>query len=122
MAELSERPLRVVVDDLHSGATVVRVSGEVDLSTVGGLRAPLDELAGEGRDVTVDLGEVTFIDASGLGALVGARDALARAGHTLMLRSPSSCVERPSAAPGTWTITPAGLCTGAVLVRRGRET
>jgi len=47
MAELSEQPL-CRCRRLHGGATVVRVSGEIDLSTVGGLRAPLDELAGEG--------------------------------------------------------------------------
>jgi len=61
------------------GHAVVTVAGEVDIATVAQLREPLFELAADGRPLVVDLDQVSFIDASGLGALVGA--ARRAAGH-----------------------------------------
>lgn len=47
---------------------VVVVAGELDGSTVGGLRSLLDGSAAD--HVAVDLGGVTFVDSSGIEALV----------------------------------------------------
>jgi anti-anti-sigma factor len=59
------------------GAHVVVVSGELDLSTVGGLRRRLDAaLAAGAPRLVVDLDAVTHMDSSGLAALL---DALQRA-------------------------------------------
>ena len=53
------------------GCVIAAITGEIDISTVGGLRERLFELA-EGREpLIVDLDRVTFIDSAGLGALVG---------------------------------------------------
>jgi anti-sigma B factor antagonist len=58
----------------------VLVAGEVDLATVGGLRDQITELLDVGwRDVLIDLREVTFMDTSGVHALLDA-DQRARAG------------------------------------------
>lgn len=54
------------------GVVVVAVTGDVDISTVSGLRDALFKPAGSGRTLIVDLNGVTFIDSAGLGALVGA--------------------------------------------------
>ena len=54
------------------GTAVITVTGEVDIATVAGLRDRLFTLAGTSRSVIVDLDQVSFIDAAGLGALVGA--------------------------------------------------
>lgn len=54
------------------GCVVVAVSGEIDITTVAGLRERLFELADEGDPLIVDLDRITFIDSAGLGALVGA--------------------------------------------------
>ena len=51
---------------------VITVTGEVDIATVAGLRDRLFTLADTSRSVIVDLDQVSFIDAAGLGALVGA--------------------------------------------------
>ena len=48
------------------------VAGEIDIATVAGLRERLVALAAGGRPLVVDLDQVSFIDAAGLGALVGA--------------------------------------------------
>jgi anti-sigma B factor antagonist len=55
------------------GVAVLLVRGEVDVSTAPELGNRLFSLADEGRrDVVVDLSEVTFVDSTALGVLVGA--------------------------------------------------
>jgi anti-sigma B factor antagonist len=54
------------------GYTIVVVAGEVDIATVTRLRESLFGLAASGRTLVVDLDQVSFIDSSGLAALVGA--------------------------------------------------
>jgi anti-anti-sigma factor len=63
------------------GAVIATVTGEIDISTVSGLREALFKLADTGQALIVDLNKVTFIDSAGLGALIGAyRQATARGG------------------------------------------
>jgi anti-sigma B factor antagonist len=54
------------------GCVVVTVAGEVDIATVARLRARLSALAVGGVPLVADLDQVSFIDATGLGALAGA--------------------------------------------------
>jgi anti-sigma B factor antagonist len=71
-AELSVE-FGISVDESHDRFVVVSVSGEVDVMTAPRLRARLVELAGEGKvNLIVDLEQVSFLDSSGLAALVGA--------------------------------------------------
>jgi len=53
------------------GHAIVTAAGEIDISTVTLLRDCLFELAAAGRPLVVDLDQVSFIDSSGLAALVG---------------------------------------------------
>ena len=77
----------------HGGVAIVAVAGEVDLATVSELRSALNRVIAPPRqEVVVDLAAVEFIDASGIGALVGA--AAARAGVRFRLKAPSPPVER----------------------------
>ncbi len=50
---------------------LVAVAGEIDIATVAPLREHLRPLAASGRPLIADLDQVSFIDAAGLGALVG---------------------------------------------------
>jgi anti-sigma B factor antagonist len=54
------------------GYVVVTVVGEVDIATVPRLRERLSALSADGVPLVADLDQVSFIDATGLGALVGA--------------------------------------------------
>jgi anti-sigma B factor antagonist len=52
---------------------VIRASGEIDVATSPLLRSELATVIGSApASVTVDLAQVSFIDSSGLGVLVGA--------------------------------------------------
>jgi anti-sigma B factor antagonist len=62
---------------------IAAVTGDVDISTVAQLRECLFELADRGGTLIVDLNRVTFIDSSGLGALVGAARRAAAHGDSL---------------------------------------
>jgi anti-anti-sigma factor len=77
------------------GVAIVVVAGEVDPATVSELRNTLSRVIAPPRqEVVVDLAAVEFIDASGVGALVGAAAAAGRAGVKFRLKAPSAPVER----------------------------
>jgi anti-sigma B factor antagonist len=52
---------------------VIAASGEIDIDTVDLLRGAISDALQSGvRDLTIDLDEVSYLDSSGLGVLVGA--------------------------------------------------
>ena len=72
------------------------LSGEVDLAVAPALRQVGSEAVTEvapGR-LVVDVGEVTFIDSSGLGALIALRNAAQESGTSLVLVGVSPVVNR----------------------------
>ena len=76
---------------------LVEVVGSVDLDTAPILRRALaDALAdlGRGQTLVVDLSAVDFIDAAGMGVLVGTANQARRGGGQLALCSPSPAVRR----------------------------
>jgi anti-sigma B factor antagonist len=74
-----------------SGALVVRVTGEVDMSNAGKVRAVVDGVTGTGVDRLIfDLGGLEFIDSSGLAVLLAAAQKV----PSVQLRNPSPIVRR----------------------------
>ncbi|MEV4183753.1 STAS domain-containing protein [Streptosporangium canum] len=74
--------------DRHMTATVVTVSGDLDLDAAPALRRKLTTALNSHREVVLDLSEVEFMECAGLGALVHARnqaDLAARLPKTLAL-------------------------------------
>jgi anti-anti-sigma factor len=63
---------------------VVTITGEVDLSAAAAVEGAISDEAGSGN-VVADLSGVTFIDSTGLRALVAAKDSLAAGSRTLVL-------------------------------------
>ncbi len=76
----------------HDGVCVVRMSGELDLASADRLASLLAELSE--TTVVVDLAELTFIDSSGIAALVAAKDRLGSTGRELVLTRPQPNVDR----------------------------
>lgn len=84
-------PLSIEVvnyDDSH----VIYLRGELDASCAAGLSDRLDELAHS--TVTVDLRDLMFIDAAGLGALISARNRIVARGDDLTLVNARGLVHR----------------------------
>jgi anti-sigma B factor antagonist len=70
-------------DRREAGYVFVTVAGEVDIATVPWLRERLSALAAAGVPLVADLDQVSFIDASGLGALAWAARQAAAQGVSL---------------------------------------
>jgi anti-sigma B factor antagonist len=76
---------------LDAGVAVVTVTGEVDVATCGVLRDGLLRAVtdGNGRGLVVNLAEVSFLDSTGLGVLVGVWHRVEAGGGCLAVAAPS---------------------------------
>lgn len=91
----------VVSVSTDSTRTVVTVSGEIDLATQGQLRAQLNELIVAGKvNLVLDLSGVSFVDSTGLGALIGARRRVHAFNGSLALVIPNESVMKVFAITG----------------------
>jgi anti-sigma B factor antagonist len=75
-------------------ATRLSVHGQLDLTAVGAFDEALTEAARGGGCVEIDLGEVDFIDGSGLRMLMDAENHARHASHRLRVVAASRCVRR----------------------------
>lgn len=75
-----------------SAVVVLSPTGELDLATSTALRDALAEACDQGLVVVVDLAEVTFVDSTALGVLVGAARRLQAGGCHLTVRNASGRV------------------------------
>ncbi|WP_170154233.1 STAS domain-containing protein [Actinoplanes italicus] len=71
------------------GASVVRVAGDVDLSTAARLRTAFEAALEESAWVIVDLRRAESVDSVGLGVLIAVREAARRRGGDLLLATAS---------------------------------
>lgn len=86
--------LTATLDDLGDGNAAVHVSGEIDISSAEVITARFQEIAsGHYRNVILDTSEVTFMDSSGLHALIECKRALHDSGTRVILVS-SKAVKR----------------------------
>jgi len=93
----ARQPLEVTVDQLAHGLVLVKVRGAIDSSTAPDLRRKLLGLAaphGTFTRVLLDLSEVSFLDHSGLDALLQLQDRWSAGDGSLELLTPSSSVVR----------------------------
>jgi anti-sigma B factor antagonist len=79
--------------ETNASARTLRLIGELDMASAPQLNALLAHVADESSDLTLDLSELTFMDSTGLHAVVDLARAL-DACATLMLLSPSPTVAR----------------------------
>ena len=80
--------------DQMGGCAVVHAGGEIDASTVHALDAAISEAASLASNVVVDLAQVTFVDSSGLGALIVARHSAREHRGSISLVAPPPAVRR----------------------------
>ena len=75
------------------GIGVVSARGRLNMVSAGQLRETLTELVGQGTvRIVVDLGETTFVDSSGLGAIIAGLKTARQAGGDLQVARPNPAV------------------------------
>jgi anti-sigma B factor antagonist len=73
----------------------------LDLAGVPDLRSQLAALVAEGGRVTIDLSELSFIDSTGLGLMLGTQRTAAETGCEVVFRRPQPAVRRLLEITGT---------------------
>ena len=93
--------LFTVSSDLSPGVVTVVVTGEVDLDTAPTMRDEVLRHLHGGAAVHLDLGDVTFMDSSGLQVLLAATHQASLVGAELRMVRVSARVQRLLALTGT---------------------
>lgn len=105
---------RAVQVDADTGIVTLWLVGDLDIECVGDLVATMARLAGaQARQLTLDVGAVTFLDCAALGGLTRAAAAAAHQGIQVGLCNASPAVRRLTAA-----IDRAGLTRPKLLADR----
>jgi anti-sigma B factor antagonist len=86
------------------GTLTVAPSGELDLASAGRLFALLREAQGRGEAVDLDLGQLTFMDSTGLALLIEASCDAQADGWALRIHNPSPPVARVIEMTRTQTV------------------
>ena len=95
MTELAAAPFSVGVSQVSRGRFLVRVSGELDLTTAAQVREKVLELLGRHAEkISLDCSELTFIDSAGIGVLVGAEKRARIQACEFVVCRPTSAVMR----------------------------
>jgi anti-anti-sigma factor len=82
------------VEPRSAVGAVIRLEGRLDLLSAAAVKTMLSETVTQGRrHLVVDLAEVTSIDSSGLGALIGGLKATRLAGGDLRVARPNQQVQ-----------------------------
>lgn len=85
-------PMEYKVEPLADQRAVISISGRLDASNAAELKTVLKEAARTTRYIVIDLARLTFIDSSGLSALVSGFKALREQDGSLALAGVSSQV------------------------------
>ena len=85
--------MEIVMETPTKGIAVLGFSGRLDLISASEAKLKMTEAVSEGHQrLVVDLAEVSFLDSSGLGALVGGLKAARQAGGDLRIARPTDQV------------------------------
>jgi anti-anti-sigma factor len=79
MSDFEQPPFAIEIEQ-RAGRTILNLTGELDLATVGELEDALTQRLEAGEDLVIDLRSLQFMDSSGVRALV-AGHAAAQNGH-----------------------------------------
>lgn len=93
----TEPSLSIITSRLGTDPIRVHLAGEIDLATAPQLRLALSAVLATPvppSEVRVDLAEVSFLDATGVGLLLRAREAAHQAGVGLTVHHPRGIVRR----------------------------
>lgn len=93
--------------EMEADQVTVRLTGELDLATRPSLLTALDEAVATGTStVVVDMRDLSFIDSTGIGALLRATHDGAQNGHVVQFRRSDGPVERTLRTAGVGSLLP----------------
>ena len=80
----------------EGGAAVARLSGEIDHHNAKDLRSQLDKyiISTQPRELVMDFKNITFMDSSGIGLIMGRTKLLGECGGRVEVRSPQPYIKR----------------------------
>lgn len=111
--------MRIIFDTIKFGAIVmkishykqtdelhVKLSGELDEHTSAYVRTSLDGLTECGgiKRLYIDMSELSFMDSTGIGVLIGRYKRLKPRGVAIFLKSPTAAVDRVLGLSGIYEI------------------
>jgi anti-sigma B factor antagonist len=83
-------PMQIDLHQARGEVTVVTPKGRLNVATAPLFRERVSKLVEAGtRQIVVDLGEVSFVDSSGIGALIGALKLVRQLGGDLRIARPN---------------------------------
>jgi anti-anti-sigma factor len=95
MSDQPDNPAFSVETQLDGDRARVVVGGEVDAATAGQIETALNDAIDDGvQTIDVDLGNVGFIDSSGLRALIVCRQRAHDSGRTFQVVATTNAVDR----------------------------
>ena len=78
---------------VEGGATIIRATGHLDMVAAPQFKALVASIVmGEHAGIVVDLGEVEFVDSSGIGALISGLRTSREAGSSFRIAAPTAQV------------------------------
>lgn len=79
-----------------NGTAIAVLSGEIDHHTAKLLRAELDKfvITMQPEKLAIDLSNITFMDSSGIGLIIGRHKLITECGGQLEIRSPQPYIKR----------------------------
>ena len=87
MRDFEQPPFAIEIAE-QAGRTILNLSGELDIATVGELEDALTQRLEAGQDLVVDLRSLEFMDSSGVRALVaGHQEAQSGGGSLVIVRA-----------------------------------
>ncbi len=80
----------------ENGASVAMISGEIDHHNAKELRTQLDRyiISSKPPELVIDLGNITFMDSSGIGLIMGRCRLMQECGGRLIVHSPQPYIKR----------------------------
>ncbi|MFM9693840.1 STAS domain-containing protein [Streptomyces europaeiscabiei] len=87
--------------------TLIKVSGEVDVYSVGKLKSALSDCLNHGRhQLVLDIDGIEFLDSTGLGPMMGALAAARRRGGFMLLVCSTEKILKIFRLTGLWKVVP----------------
>ena len=98
--------MKITISEFGSVGTKVTLVGKLDIAGAEVIDLPLATVAGQKRNVVIDMGQVDFIASIGIRHLVMAAKAVARGSSRLVLLDPTPFVTEVLVTAGLETMLP----------------